>query len=127
LDRIDDLTVYRVFHSTLSGAVFRFRFGWAEIAAALQTRTGFAVPPEVHKAYADLRQRPDAFFKILSDREIALLGTFGLGWSDREIATIAKIAPETVHAHRRNIMAKIGVHTRSELMRWAQVAGFVRS
>jgi two-component system response regulator NreC len=72
-----------------------------------------------------LRADPQAFHKILSDREIGLLPRFGLGLTDQEIAAQSGLSPLTVKSHRQHIMAKLGLHRTPELIHWAIQHGFV--
>lgn len=74
---------------------------------------------------AGARRDPAHFSKILSDRETELLPYFGYGWSHPQIARHLRISPATVRTHLQNILAKLELHGREELMRWAIKKGFV--
>jgi DNA-binding NarL/FixJ family response regulator len=80
----------------------------------------------VTEALAEERADPRSFSKRLSDREQELLRHFGLGASDQEIAERFQLSQHTVRNHRRNIMAKIEVHSTPELIRYAVENGFAR-
>jgi DNA-binding NarL/FixJ family response regulator len=80
--------------------------------------------PEFQKAAQRFRSMPDAFYKILSNRELALLRYFGEGFRDDEVATLVGLARATTRRHRQNIMAKLGLHRTADLVRWAQEKGF---
>lgn len=80
----------------------------------------------VEQALAKYRADPLAFTKVLSEREQELLRRLGQGHSDQVIAEQLKLSELTVRNHRRNIMAKIGVHSTPELIRYALERGFTR-
>jgi DNA-binding NarL/FixJ family response regulator len=93
------------------------------IDAALSNRK--YLPEKPAAALQGFRSDPQAFFKILSDREIRLLPLFGRGDDDREIAQVASLKPSTVKSHRHRIMAKLGLSTSRKLMAWALKNGFI--
>ncbi len=67
----------------------------------------------------------DAFVKVLSNAEVALMPLFGLGLRNEEIAERRGLSAATVQTHRRNVMAKLGLHSSLDLMNYAIKAGFV--
>ena len=67
----------------------------------------------------------DCFTKVLSNAEISLMPLFGQGLHNDEIAAQRKLSASTVQTHRRNVMAKLELHTSIDLMRYAIKAGFV--
>lgn len=73
-----------------------------------------------------LRSDPTAFNKLLTDREEQLLVLLANGDTNEEIGTKLSLSHKTVNNHRRNIMAKLGLHTTPELMRYALEKGFTR-
>lgn len=80
----------------------------------------------VEEALARFRSDPIAFPKLLSSREQELLRLFGQGWSDQRIAEQVGLREITVRNHRRNIMARLGIHSTPELIRYALENGFTR-
>ncbi|MDI1247244.1 MAG: response regulator transcription factor [Lacunisphaera sp.] len=76
-------------------------------------------------AMARARREPDHFSKILSRRETELLPLFGYGWPNGKIARYTQLSPATVRTHHQNILAKLNLHGREELMRWALKKGFI--
>ncbi len=94
------------------------------IEAVASGRVFFAeVVQQVQQA---MRNDPQSFTKILSDREQELLQLLGRGLSNEEAAAQMGLTAWTVHSHRRNIMKKLGASTQAELMRYALRKGFVR-
>ena len=47
------------------------------------------------------------------------------GYSSKEIAEKLVISPSTVHTHRSNLMSKLGLTTRHELIQFAREHGLV--
>jgi len=125
--RSDDATLARLNLPHLGGLVWKSTSLAEQLPRALVEVTAgrkyFA--PEVRESVRRLRADSQAFFKILSDREIGLLPLFGLGLSDREIADRTELSPLTIKSHRQHIMAKVGLHRSAELIHWAIQRGFV--
>jgi len=61
----------------------------------------------------------------LSDREKEVLKYIAEGKTGREIAAILYLSPNTVERHRANIMDKLGLHNRAELIKFAIRKGLV--
>jgi ATP/maltotriose-dependent transcriptional regulator MalT len=61
----------------------------------------------------------------LSEREMDILKLLARGCSDKVIAKILLIAPDTVHKHLGNIYSKLGVHTRMEAILRAREIGLL--
>jgi DNA-binding NarL/FixJ family response regulator len=94
------------------------------IAAVADGRTFFS--PVVGRARAQLRNDPQAFHKLLSTREQEILRLLGEGLSNDEVAKRVEVAAQTIHSYRRNIMAKLGIHSTPQLIRYAVEKGFTR-
>jgi two-component system response regulator NreC len=61
----------------------------------------------------------------LSPRETEILILLADGYSNKEIAEKLVISPSTVHSHRSNLMAKLGLSTRHELVQYARQRGLI--
>ncbi len=61
----------------------------------------------------------------LTERELEVLRLIVDGKTSREIAESLVISSNTVERHRQNIMAKLGLHNRAELVRYAISKGLV--
>jgi len=61
----------------------------------------------------------------LTPREHEILFSLALGKSGDEIADELKIAPLTVRTHIRNLMSKLGVHSRLEAVSYALSQGLI--
>jgi len=58
-------------------------------------------------------------YELLSDREREILVLLAEGQSLKEIATRLNLSVKTVDAHKYNLMRKLDLHDRSELIRYA--------
>lgn len=63
--------------------------------------------------------------EALTQREMAVLQLICEGKSNRDIAAILNISPNTVSVHRTNIMDRLGVHKAAELVMYAVQHGLV--
>ncbi|MHB8776734.1 MAG: response regulator [Anaerolineales bacterium] len=63
----------------------------------------------------------------LTEREREVLTHLAEGASNNEIATALVISPKTVERHRENIMRKLNLHSRSELVRYAIRKGIIKA
>lgn len=62
----------------------------------------------------------------LTDREQEVLAYLAEGSSNHEIAEALFISPKTVARHRENIMSKLNLHSRSELVKYAIRKGIIQ-
>ena len=61
----------------------------------------------------------------LSPRENEILRHLAEGYSNKEIAEALVISPSTVHTHRTNLMQKLGLSSRHELIQYARKRGLM--
>jgi len=64
-------------------------------------------------------------FDVLTEREREVLALIAQGLSNQEIADQLVISAKTVNRHRENIMAKLNLHSRVELVRYAIEKGLI--
>lgn len=62
----------------------------------------------------------------LSSREKEILRLLSEGFSTKEIAEKLVISPSTVHSHRSNLMTKLGLSNRRELIQYARQRGLIQ-
>jgi DNA-binding NarL/FixJ family response regulator len=72
------------------------------------------------------RDQPDDPYERLTLREKQVLQLVAEGKSNKEIAELLKISPNTVAVHRANLMETLGVHRTAELVLYAVKRGFVK-
>jgi two-component system response regulator NreC len=63
----------------------------------------------------------------LTEREREVLTYLAEGASNENIAAALVISPKTVERHRENIMGKLNLHSRSELVRYAIRKGIIKA
>ncbi len=69
---------------------------------------------------------PDAL-DGLTEREQEVLAHLAEGASNQDIAETLSISPKTVARHRENIMRKLNLHSRSELVKYAIRKGIIKA
>jgi two-component system response regulator NreC len=88
----------------------------------------FLYPAMARKLIGDYLSRIDEekSMQSLSPREKEILRLLVDGFSNQEIAERLVISPSTVHSHRSNIMSKLGLSSRRELIQYARSKGLIR-
>ena len=69
--------------------------------------------------------RSDASADALTDRELEVLRLVAEGLTNRQIALELNISIKTVQSHRANLMDKLDLHDRTELVRYAIRRGLI--
>ena len=72
-------------------------------------------------------EKGDTNGQDLTDREEEVLSHLAEGESNEEIAKKLVISPKTVARHRENIMRKLNLHSRAELVRYAIRKGIIKA
>lgn len=62
----------------------------------------------------------------LTPREKEILKLIADGYTNKEIAERLVVSPSTIHSHRTNLMQKINLNTRHELVRYARRHGLIQ-
>ncbi len=85
------------------------------------------IKAEVVSAYIDSRRRkpPVKGYDLLSEREQQIFRLVAEGNSTNQIAEILSVSPKTVEKHRTNIMKKMGLKDRLELVKQAIRIGII--
>ena len=64
-------------------------------------------------------------YEQLTDREREVLKLVAEGYTTQQIAEMLTITPKTVEGHKTNLMAKLGIHNRTELIKYALRRGII--
>ena len=64
-------------------------------------------------------------YKQLTDREREMLKLLADGHTTQEIADMLAVSPKTVEGHKTNLMAKLDIHNRAELVKYALRRGII--
>jgi len=66
-------------------------------------------------------------YEQLTDRERDVLKLVVEGYTTRQIADILVVSTKTVEGHKTNLMAKLGIHNRIELVKYALRRGIINA
>jgi DNA-binding NarL/FixJ family response regulator len=133
LSQYDDREyVSRFLKAGASGYVLK-RAAGAELAAAIRavSRGGLVLDPQVAREAFDARSpgskepAPDPW-ETLTDREKQVLKLVAEGQSNKDVAQALGITVKTAMSHREHVMEKLGLHSRTELIRFALRQGVIR-
>jgi len=75
-----------------------------------------------HGAGGRVSQDP---YEQLTDRERDVLKLMVEGYTTQEIADMLVVSRKTVEGHKTNLMAKLGIHNRTELIKYALRKGII--
>jgi len=64
-------------------------------------------------------------YEQLTNRERDVLKLVAEGFTTQEIADLFKVTPKTVEGHKTNLMAKLDIHNRIELVKYALRKGII--
>lgn len=67
----------------------------------------------------------EASYDALSDREREILKLIAEGKTNKEIAELLYLSVKTIQTHRANLMRKLGMHDRTELVKYAIRKGLI--
>jgi DNA-binding NarL/FixJ family response regulator len=82
------------------------------------------IAPEVREALEHEWFRPESYSGDLTARQREILVLLSQGGTAKQIAQQLHISVKTVEFHKANITRKLGVHTTSELIKFALAHGF---
>jgi len=74
-----------------------------------------------------LDERQDSLQPSLTLREKEILRLLAEGYSNKEISERLVVSPSTIHSHRTNLMRKLNLSSRHELIRYARERGLIRN
>lgn len=125
---VDEFTVHQALRSSVHGLITKREQSLDKLksVADLVLAGGQYFSPAVQSVREALRSNPRSFDKLLTDHEQRLLTLFGEGMNNRLVAEKLGLSTNTVQVHRRNILAKLGMHSTPELMNYALEKGFRR-
>ena len=79
---------------------------------------------EDYQQGASTRKSHDPY-EQLTDREREILKLLAEGYTTQEIAKMLVISPKTVEGHKTNLMAKLDIHNRIDLVKYALRKGII--
>lgn len=124
--------VFPVLESGASGLISKAGAS-SELAAGIRSvyRGDSFLSPSVAKllvenfqSTAGERSKQDPYNQ-LTGREREILKLLAEGYSNQEIADMLVITPKTVEGHKTNLMSKLGIHNRVDLVKYALRKGII--
>jgi DNA-binding NarL/FixJ family response regulator len=122
--------VARFLKAGAAGYVLK-RTAGSELASAIRSvqRGGLVLDPQVaREALRESEPAADAGggpYESLTDREKQVLKLVAEGKSNKEVAELLGISVKTAMSHREHVMEKLGLHNRTDLIRFAIKAGVI--
>jgi DNA-binding NarL/FixJ family response regulator len=106
--------------------------GWSELMAALEAARAqrrYVAPAPQAELGAPMtnRRRASELASPLTQRQREVLALIAAGRSTGEIAERLSISSKTVETHRAKLMARVGVHKASSLVRYAIRQGLIEA
>jgi DNA-binding NarL/FixJ family response regulator len=106
----------------------------SELVAAIRAvhRGGLVLDPDIAREVLGENARDGGGFdsedpyETLTDREKQVLKLVAEGSSNKDIAETLDISVKTAMAHREHLMEKLGIHSRTELIKFAVRRGVIR-
>jgi DNA-binding NarL/FixJ family response regulator len=126
--------VSRFLKAGVAGYVLKKSAG-AELVAAIRAahRGGLVLDPAVAREAVGESGRAAASaaaedpYDALTDREKQVLKLVADGRSNKEVAQLLGISVKTAMSHREHLMGKLGLHTRTEVVRFALRRGVIQA
>lgn len=133
LTQYDDREYIRRFLKLgVSGYVLK-KVAGAELVAAVRaaSKGGLVLDPEIARDAIREAEGPAAVttadpYDSLTDREKQVLKLVAEGRSNKEVAELLDISVKTAMSHREHVMEKLGLHSRTDLIRFALRQGVIR-
>jgi DNA-binding NarL/FixJ family response regulator len=122
----------RFLRAGAAGYVLKKAVGSELVSAIRSAHQGgrFLHPLIADKLIEDYLQKSEpgaeATYDTLSDREKEVLKLVAEGHTNKEIAELLGLSVKTVMVHRSNVMEKLDIHNRTELIRYAIRKGLIQ-
>lgn len=129
----DEEYLFRAIHAGASGYILKNAPHEELLAAISSVASGNAyLNPNATRSlmsgYLDRVKNGDSSntFELLSDREKEVLEWIAKGYSNKDIASHLVISVKTVESHKSNLMDKLGLKSRPELVKYAMKKGLLQ-
>lgn len=135
LTQYDDTEyIYRFLKAGVAGYVLKKAVGSDLVSAIRAVTQGkvFLDPSIAEKVVKGFLEQPkgakdETLYEKLSDREKQVLKLLAEGHTMQQIADVLHLSIKTVMTHRTNLMEKLDIHNRTELIKYAIRQGLVRA
>jgi DNA-binding NarL/FixJ family response regulator len=125
--------IARFLKAGVAGYILKKAAG-SELAAAIRAahRGGLALDPSITREALEVGRSPAETaavdpYDALTDREKQVLKLVAEGGSSKDVAQVLGMSVKTAMTHREHLMEKLGVHNRTDLVRFAVRRGIVRA
>jgi DNA-binding NarL/FixJ family response regulator len=134
LTQYDDAAYVRRFLKVgVSGYILKKAAG-AELVSAIRNvhRGGLVLDPAIAREAFEVRadsttgEATEDPYESLTDREKQVLRLVAEGKSNKEVASLLDISVKTAMSHREHIFSKLGLHSRTDLVKFALTKGVIR-
>ena len=125
----DDYTIREVTRSGILGFVHKQEMSLEIIFSAFNDVSAGEIyySANAQKLIAGMWQDPDAYYKIMSDRELQVLRLIAQGHDHVSAGELLGISEFTVRRHKHNVMKRLNVSDEASLVRFAFEKGVVKS
>jgi two-component system response regulator NreC len=128
----DDEYLFRAIHAGASGYILK-NAPHEELLSAIHSialGNAYLYPTATKRLMSEYLEKlkhgeNKDIYDTLSDREKEILGWIAKGYANREIAEHLIISVKTVETHKSNLMEKLGLKTRPELVKFALKKGLL--
>lgn len=122
--------IFPILKAGAAGYVLKKAVGTELVAAIRAVYSGGSflypsVAAAVIEGYIHKGEDVEPSYDRLSDREKQVLRLIAEGHSNREIAEMLSVSVKTVIAHRANLMEKLNIHNRTDLVKYAIRKGLI--
>jgi DNA-binding NarL/FixJ family response regulator len=126
----DSEYIFPILKAGASGYVLKKAVGTELVAAIRAVHEGGSflypsVATAVIEGYIQRGEDAESSYDRLTDREKQVLKLIAEGRSNREIGEMLSVSVKTVIAHRANLMEKLDIHNRTELVKYAIRKGLI--
>lgn len=126
--------IHRFLRAGVAGYVLKKTIGRDLIAAIRTVASGKsyldpAISETVIRGFVESQEKNqnEDLYERLTDREKMVLKLIAEGYTSRQIADTLVLSIKTVMTHRANVMEKIGLHNRADLIRYAIRKGLIQA
>jgi NarL family two-component system response regulator LiaR len=122
--------IFPILKAGAAGYILKKAVGTELVAAIRAVHEGGSflypsVATAVIERYIQKGQDVEPSYDRLTDREKQVLKLIAEGRSNKEIASVLTLSVKTVISHRGNLMEKLDIHNRTELVKYAIRKGLV--
>lgn len=128
----DEQYLFRAIHAGASGYLLK-NAPYEELLTAIRTvadGNAYLTPTATKRLMGQYMDKLNAgegtdLFDTLSEREKEVLSWTAKGYANKEIAEMLVVSVKTIETHKSNVMEKLGLKTRPDLIKYAMKKGLL--